>query len=150
MTLAIKRSNWGLKASLMAPVLAVGLMASAPASAAGLGGVATLGDVRTDAASNLVRVGHRHRHRRRYRRRRNAAIGIGLGILGAAIIANHHSRHKHRYYDEPVRYRGRSGYRALKRKCARVYGDDYEWRSDLVYNGYGEPRVCKYIRRAGY
>ena len=42
MTLAKTRMTPSLKASLMAPVLAVGLMASTPASAAGLGGVATL------------------------------------------------------------------------------------------------------------
>ncbi len=172
MTLANKRTHFGFKASLMAPVLAVGLLAAAPASAAGLGGVATLGDISTDATSNIIQVAGRNgrvgrrgrggragrrgynnyavqRRKSRRRKRRNAAIGIGIGILGAAILANRHYDRR-RYDHEPVYAHRGNGYRAAKRKCARVYGEDYVWRTDLVYDHYGDARVCKFVKRLGY
>jgi len=170
MTLATQRSTWGKKFSLAAPVLAVGLLAASPSSAAGLGGAVTLGDINTSAASNIIEIaGHKrgrgwrgrgrgrgarrgrrfdnyaHRRKRSRRKRRNAAIGIGLGLLGAAILADRH--YKRDRYAPAYGYSGGGGYRAAKRRCARVYGEDYSWRTDLVYNSYGEGRVCKFVRR---
>lgn len=169
MALANNRWNLGFRASLMAPVLVVGIMAAAPASAAGLGGVSTLADIQSDATSNIIQVAGRHgRHKRRNwrrhggynnhayqrrknrrRKRRNAAIGIGLGILGAAVLANRHYDRR-RTYSAPAYAHSGNGYRAAKRKCARVYGDDYVWRTDLVYDAYGDARVCKFVKRLDY
>lgn len=155
-----------------APALAFGLSAATPAAAAGVAsGAAPLGTVTNDVSRNVIQVQHRgrrarrrarnqrfhnrrahayrsHRRRARRRNRRNLAIGLGVGILGAAILAN---RHRDRHYRGPVRaYNGPATYRAAKRKCARIYGEDYSWRSDLVYNAYGEGRVCKFVRRFVY
>ena len=173
MTLANKISNrfTGLRftAALAAPALAMGLMTATPASAGGLGGVASLGDIQANAAANIIQVAGRRgrngrrgfhhrpnvnayahsRRKSRRRKRRNAAVAIGLGLLGAAIIANKHYDRKRSYSAPHTPSKGLS-YRAAKRKCARVYGEDYVWRTDLVYDGYGDARVCKFVRRAGY
>ncbi|MEO0620358.1 MAG: hypothetical protein AAFZ01_13885 [Pseudomonadota bacterium] len=158
---------------IAAPALAFGLSAATPVSAAGVAlGAAPLGTVTNDVSSNVIQVQRRgsrfrrnrvrnrqfhnrrahayrsHRRRARRRNRRNLAIGLGVGILGAAILAD---RHRNRHYRAPARaYHGPATYRAAKRKCARIYGEDYSWRSDLVYNAYGEGRVCKFVRRFVY
>jgi hypothetical protein len=155
---------------MIVPVLTLGLLATTPASAAGMSGLAAVGNVDTAAASNLIQIrgygrryGHRNRRqirraqrynhnrarRSRRRHRRNLAIGLGLGIFGAAILANRHYDNS-RHYSKPVRsyssgYSG-GGYRNAKRRCARTF-DEYSWRTDLIYDRYGDQRLCPYVRK---